>query len=300
MKLFVNDLTVMDFSYLCPQRGMVGESWIVDVLLDGALNDESMVQDFGIVKKQLKRLIDDYVDHKLVVPADHPNATIQKPASDGRIQVNFEFADNKGIQLFCPPEAYAFVYALNNDSVKDDVTQAEISKELVNAYLKDVIATHLPENVQDIEITLREEQISGPFYHYTHGLKKHDGNCQRIAHGHRSKIIIKQNNEEDMLLQEYWANRWADIYIGTQEDLVEATQLSFNIAFNGDMYFFKYEASQGEFEMAIEKSICEIIHQDTTVECLAQHVLHETQKIATGTIEVRAFEGVGKGALVSS
>ncbi len=66
------------------------------------------------------------------------------------------------------------------------------------------------------------------------------------------------------------------------------------------MYFFKYEASQGEFEMAIEKSICEIIHQDTTVECLAQHVLHETQKIATGTIEVRAFEGVGKGALVSS
>ena len=54
MQLFVNDLTVMDFSYLCPRRGMVGESWIVDVMLDGDLNDESMIQDFGKVKKDLK------------------------------------------------------------------------------------------------------------------------------------------------------------------------------------------------------------------------------------------------------
>lgn len=66
MQLFVDDLTVMDFSYLCPLRGMVGESWIVDVRLDGELNDESMIQDFSKVKKELKRLIDEHVDHKLL------------------------------------------------------------------------------------------------------------------------------------------------------------------------------------------------------------------------------------------
>lgn len=288
MKLFVNDLTVMDFSYLCPIRGMVGESWIVDVVLDGGLNDESMVQDFGIVKKQLKRIIDDYVDHKLVIPAEHASTNIHPHAEDGRVQVDFVFAEQKSIVLNCPPEAYAFVY------------DSEINKQSVTVYLKDVITTHLPENVHDIEISLREEVINTPFYHYTHGLKKHEGNCQRIAHGHRSKIIIKEEGVDSLEWQSYWAERWSDIYIGSDFDLVEACDLSFSLDANADVYCFKYEASQGEFEMAIDKSVCEIISYDSTVECLAQYVLEQTQLKTSKQLEVRAFEGVGKGAIVTS
>lgn len=291
MKLFVNDLTVMDFSYLCPKRGMVGESWIVDVVLDGGLNDESMVQDFGIVKKQLKKVIDDYVDHKLVVPADHNNTKIHTPANDGRILVDFIFAAELPIQLFCPPEAYAFVYSLEGQA-------PIITKESLTAYLKDVIATHLPENVHDIEIVLREEHISTPFYHYTHGLKKHDGNCQRIAHGHRSKILIDEDGKPSEKWQQYWANRWSDIYIGSNEDIVNASDLSFSLLNDSPVYCFKYEASQGEFEMAIAKQVCELIDQDSTVECLAQYIFDQTRKETTAALSVRAFEGVGKGAIV--
>ena len=145
MQLFVNDLTVMDFSYLCPKRGMVGESWIVDVILDGDLNEESMVQDFGIVKKQLKHLIDEYVDHKLLVPAEHEYSQIKTDPVTERVKVDFMRPSGRSIHLNCPAEAYAFIY------------DHEVTMPSVSQYLKEVIATHLPENVEGIELSLREE-----------------------------------------------------------------------------------------------------------------------------------------------
>ncbi|GLR70343.1 6-carboxytetrahydropterin synthase [Agaribacter marinus] len=289
MKLFVNDLTIMDFSYLCPERGMVGESWIVDIILDGGLNDESMIQDFGIVKKQLKGIIDEYVDHKLVIPAEYDGTQITHDDELGRVNVEFTYADDKTIHLFCPPEAYAFVYS------------SIIDRPSVIAYLKDIIATHLPENVQGIDIFLRAEEITSPFYHYTHGLKKHEGNCQRIAHGHRSKIMIYRNDERDFLLEQQWADRWRDIYIGTTEDLITADELDVKQAGISDETHlcFQYEASQGKFELAMPKSACDLIEYDSTVECIAQHVYEVLKHGNPDSIQVRAFEGVGKGAIVA-
>lgn len=288
MQLFVNDLTVMDFSYLCPKRGMVGESWIVDVVLNGALNEESMVLDFGKVKKELKFLIDEYVDHKLLVPAENAITHITTDDSNDRVLVHFD-RPGKGISLSCPAEAYAFIYS-------DQVTM-----DSVRQYLKEIIATHLPDNVDDIVLQLRTENIDGAYYHYTHGLKKHDGNCQRIAHGHRSKILIKLDSRYNNKWQRYWANRWNDIYVGTDEDLVKPDELSAMLqqkANTQDHYCFSYESSQGEFELVIPKKETEMITTDSTVECLAQYLANEQAKLTPNThIEVIAFEGVGKGAI---
>src|SRR3546814_7361440 len=56
--LFVEHLSVIDCAYLDAARGLVGESWIVDVELHGDLDGQSMVLDFGEVKKRLKRAIE--------------------------------------------------------------------------------------------------------------------------------------------------------------------------------------------------------------------------------------------------
>lgn len=288
MQLFVNDLTVMDFSYLCPERGMVGESWIVDVILSGDLNEESMVLDFGKVKKQLKQLIDEYIDHKLLVPVEHEYSRVEHDQNSDKVKVDFIRPNNKSIHLNCPAEAYAFVYSQN-------VTMPSVSD-----YLKDVIATHLPENVAGIELNLRAEIINTPFYHYTHGLKKHDGNCQRIAHGHRSKVVVFENQQESIKWQEYWAERWCDIYIGSTEDIVDVSETVFSLLYPdpNHHHVFAYESSQGRFELAIPKAESEMMNTDTTVECLAQFMADEHKRMdGNSDFRVLAFEGVGKGAI---
>lgn len=49
MKLFINDLTVMDFSFLDAESGLIGDSLIVDIILEGDLNAESMVMDLSLI-----------------------------------------------------------------------------------------------------------------------------------------------------------------------------------------------------------------------------------------------------------
>lgn len=291
MQLFVDNLTVIDCSYLCPRRGVVGESWIVDIVLDGALNEQSMVLDFGLVKKQVKAIIDNSVDHKLVVPTEHAYTQITHNEDDSAMWVDFTRPDARSVHLFCPADAFAFI-----DS---DV----VSIETVTDYLKAVIKREMPLNVEGLSLKLRAEAIDGFYYHYTHGLKKHDGNCQRIAHGHRSRIQIKLDNIRQPVLEKAWSDRWQDIYLGTAEDVAphDTLQLSDKAqqeALDSTHISYSYCADQGLFELTIPRSENDVIDTDTTVECIAEHLAASIKKQHPDSdVEVRAFEGVGKGAI---
>jgi 6-pyruvoyl-tetrahydropterin synthase len=290
MQLFVNDLTVIDFSYLCPERGVVGESWIVDITLDGSLNDQSMVLDFGRVKKQIKAIIDDSVDHKLVVPSEHKFTQVTRREDESGYWVDFMRPQGRSIHLFCPADAFAFIEA-------DAITM-----ETVKSYLQAVIKRQLPTNVAGLELTLRCEDINGFFYHYTHGLKKHDGNCQRIAHGHRSRLQIFLDGMRTPRLEKAWSQRWQDIYVGSIEDAVSrsAMQLSefAHDAVADDHVCYSYQADQGLFELAIPKAENTIIETDSTVECISEYLAQAIKaEEPEAAVKVIAYEGVGKGAI---
>jgi 6-pyruvoyl-tetrahydropterin synthase len=281
MILFVRDLTVIDFSYLCQQRGLLGESYIVDVELHGDLDATSMVFDFGSVKKVIKKAIDQLVDHKLAYPAQ---ATCLTHRIEQDIDVLVWQSERGLIQIASPAQAHVAIDTL------------AINEQSVAEFLVAQIKPLLPSNVQTLSFHLRAEKSASFYYHYSHGLKKHDGNCQRIAHGHRSTIEIYQNGMLSPRLNKYWTERWQDIYLATAEDQIAAEQCRYLKANTGD-WCFQYQAPQGHFEITIPPAHCEIVPCDTTVECLADYIAAQLQQLEAASYKVVAYEGVGKGAI---
>lgn len=277
--LFVKHLTVLDFSYVHPERGILGESWIVDVELHGDLDDQGMVFDFGHVKRQVRDAVESLFDHKLVVPKSLPGLQVQRQGD----QLDLQWQDLAGRKFhhLSPSEGVELVDA------------AEVTPDTLVDQLQQTALAAVPSNVKKVVIELRTEEISGAFYHYSHGLQKHDGNCQRIAHGHRSRLKILRNGKRDPLLEKAWALKWKDIYIGTRTDLIR--QFSDK---GVDYCHFGYDARQGRFELTLPAAHVYLIDTDSTVEYLADHIVtslkHDDPE---HDFEVRAFEGVMKGAL---
>lgn len=274
-RLFVDNLTVIDCSVLDPVRGLIGASWAVDIELYGELDHQSMVFDFARVKRTIKRVIDEEVDHKLLLPTAFSGTQI---TWEDNMHIVFETKGGEAIKHASPASAVC------------QIDVARISRKAVIEHLTALILKALPSNVEQLKIELSEEQSKGHYYRYSHGLKKHDGNCQRIAHGHRSQIQIWKGDKRSTALEKRIAEQWHDIYLATKEDLVSESDTHFR---------FAYTTDQGQFSLELDKNRVHIMECDSTVECIAQHLI-EMLGDETNQLKVKAFEGIGKGAIAQN
>lgn len=282
MILFVDRLTNIDFSYLDHHRGILGETLLANVQLIGELDEQSMVCDFGRVKKTIRHWLDTELDHRLAVPASSPHIRIDEEKD--YYSIRFQLANNCWIHTRSPKTSIALV---DTDHITPESLATWAAKQLT---------PHFPLSVARLQIHFSTEQIAGAFYHYSHGLKKHNGNCQRIAHGHRSRIDIWANDKKSPLLEQFWADKWCDIYIGSREDLIEELHDA-----GEDYYRFAYKADQGNFEITLPQKNCYLIDCDTTVELLAWHIAQRSRQLHPESfIRVKAYEGLDKGAIAEA
>lgn len=278
MQLFVNNLTNVDFSYLDADRGIVGETWLANILVDGELDGQSMIWDFGVVKKVLRDWLDSDIDHRLAVPTLSKNLTLSIDEAQQMVELTWQFAGTS-LTMTAPRQAVALVDA------------EEINQQTLSDWCKQQLQAFFPENLEQLALNFLPEEIPTAFYHYSHGLKKHDGNCQRIAHGHRSRLNIFKNNERQIELENQWCQKWEDIYLGSQEDIQSEDE---------QYYHFAYDAPQGHFELSMPKKVCDILATDTTVELIAVHIANQLKAEHNEDFLVQAFEGIDKGAFATS
>lgn len=279
MHLFVDNLTNVDFSYLHPTRGLVGETWLASIVLEGVLDEQGMVCDFGVVKKTVRNWLDATIDHSLVIPTGS-SSLLKKELGANNTTIQWQYS-GKTLDCSSPTQAITLI------------NHVEVNEFTVADWCIQQLRKLLPKSIDRIQLSFVPETINHHFYHYSHGLKKHNGNCQRIAHGHRSTIEISMDKERNHTLEEQWCKSWEDIYIGSQDDLKHEEVIE------GIPYYqFAYQSEQGEFSLRIAKDDCYLIDTDSTVELIAQHIATQVGAAhPKNHIKVKAFEGIAKGAI---
>ncbi|WP_104203536.1 6-carboxytetrahydropterin synthase [Billgrantia saliphila] len=279
MTLFVNRLTQLDVSLWCPQRGLIGASWLVDAELDGELGEDGMLFDFGEVKPWIKSRLDVSIDHTLLVPTRAPAIEIAECGEGLGVRTALPYA----MEIRAPRQAFTLL------------PWQEIVPQRLGDHLARELMKRPPPRVSDIRLRLRDETIDGAAYTYSHGLKRHTGNCQRIAHGHRSRLHIWQRGERCPSLEQEWASRLDDRYLVDTADILDGNEPELRHTLTS-----RYRAEQGRFHLRLPLERCIALPGPTTIEhiaaWLAQHIMKETGR----TTRVQAFEGIDKGAIAEA
>ncbi|MBT4836041.1 MAG: 6-pyruvoyl tetrahydropterin reductase, partial [Methylococcales bacterium] len=205
-QLFVEQLANVDFSYLCPDYGLVGETWLLDVCLQGKLDDQGMIFDFSNVKHEIKLVVEEFIDHKLLVPVNYEGLRVEKHLSSTEIW----FTDRQQREIYCHSPTQGIC----------EIDCMTINIAVVEQQLVTMVKKVLPANVTTIDLKLKIPETRHS-YQYSHGLKKHEGACQHIAHGHRSDLKILNNKQISAEWENFWIEKLHRKYLADAKDIVK-------------------------------------------------------------------------------
>ncbi len=297
ISLFYKNVTVLDYAYLDDHRGVVGDALKVHVEFIGKTDEEGVVYDFSYAKKKVKEIIDRDCDHRLVIPSG-----LAEEVKEGSLSLSYTYGlTDSPIRYECPSEGIC------------ELPFKHVSKETIATHLETIILKEMPDTVSAIKITLEDETFEGDkaLFHYTHGLKEHYGNCQRLFHGHKNTVDVFINGKQDSDLENYLANelfknsihfcKWENVL--NKEEVIEAfeNENPFGVLDSATPIRIGYTSQQGEFSCELAANEVFIMEDESTVENLSMLFARLVkEKVGPSKrVMVRAYEGIAKGAITT-
>ena len=292
VSLFCDHITVLDIAYFDKNKGLVGDSYHVNVEFLGSPNGEGILIDFSQAKKQVKGLIDEVCDHRFVLPAGLAQA------KEDRFYLEYSFGSSPN-SLFYEGPLQAIC----------EIPFSYVSKEHIASFLESKLIEYFGSKFEQIKITLEDENLfDQPILNYTHGLKQHYGNCQRLFHGHKNSIDIWVNEEKRADL-ESWIVRdhlKANIHFCIAENVKNLEEvyphlngLNYGIPKDLSLIEIEYTSSQGHFRAQLPGDMVYILPIESTVENLSTHLAEiiKTKLNTKDKVKLKAYEGISKGAI---
>jgi len=283
--LFLNDFTVLDFAFVSDATGISGESFFVSAELFGDTDEKDFILDFSQAKKMLKALVDEAFDHKLLVPMGAGSASL----SGGRMRISA--SDGTQWEYDCPREAFELF------------PDAEISAEVLQYHLARLAKAKLPANVKEARFTLTSSpRFAGEAnFCYTHGLRFHDGNCQRLFHGHRNPVEVWVNGARDASWEQKLAAEWHNAHFVSLPTLTNRETLDLPLGVRQPQHpgtaEVMYSSAQGIFRASLPASRVILVANEPSIETMSELAAGTLRKLGLGgEFRVVAYEGLNKGA----
>lgn len=291
ISLFCDHISVLDIAYFDKTKGLVGASYQVNVEFVGKPDEEGILIDFSLAKKAVKNIIDEICDHRFVLPKGMAKLT------EDRFQLELSYGA-KSQQLYYEGPRQAIC----------EIPSQYVSTNHIASYLEQEMSNHFGEQFEQVKIQLEEANLgSKPILNYTHGLKQHYGNCQRLFHGHHNSVDIWVNEEsrsdlESWLVRDHLKGNIHFCFVENivnKEQVLDSLEGEYGIPNKCPFVEIKYQGNQGMFRSILPSEEVYVLPIESTVENLSSHFAKVIQS-KTGPkdrIKVKAYEGINKGAI---
>ena len=292
--VFLHDITKLDCAVFDPAKGVVGQTWKVDVTLTGPLGTNGFVYDFGLVKKMVRQTLKSSLDHALIIPINSQAVQfkgmergerwrMRSKAMRGELDLDWEYMGPSGA-----------IFPLRCVSLNRQTIEQEFSRQLRH---------RLPQELTHVVVALREEELlaTEAVFRYSHGIAGHAGMCQRLFHGHRSRLQIHVGDERRPDLEHYVAR---DV-LGTTVHIATPSQFRSGMVEPGtrgktrEPVILGYEGSLGYYEAMLPAERVFCVETETSIECIVQELarLVKREENTGEKVKVVCYEGADKGAI---